>query len=450
MGEPKIAIELDYKQVDVSRPKYRMTQVIQQTGTQTFIVPPTAQQTSIFEIPAQPFNLARSFLQFTWTVAAPTLGAGHFNFTYNDFCPYFDNIQFYTRSGVVMADIQFCQMASKAMLKYNTSLKKYEQNDIVTEPLVRNNVLKDDDKAQRYDGTQASLNYKENAYVTFGNDNAEISVDYLLPLSIFKGTVFELDKDLHMGGQLTNIRFTWAANNTTGFVCDSSTIVASTITPFGIGSTISNLSLFLAQEVDESVVATLQAKILSGGIRYLTPFLYSTNENRTGTTQNVTLRYNRGHGQRLRKIYHTRVQADPLDLSGLYDTSNANDGAAAVGNSTDQLISYFYTQLDNKRLQEFNINCLTPGLDYMLMKPRLYDTPIFNQEIYQYNWIWEESWDEGVYDHKTQTTRSGIPLDIEKKWDIFVTFTDSFNINHFAFAVIEREIVVNAAGIAIV
>jgi len=472
-----VAAELDYQQVGVSKPQYRMTQLIQQTGGQTLTIPAAAQQTSIFEIPARPFNLARSYLQFSYTLPAPG-AAGSYCASWSDFLPVFDQIQFYTRSGVNMADIQFAQMAHKTMLKYETKLDHFLHADSSTGVLFRNNALVNATAAFRPGcsnsnqtvaaplvpplvgrSVTASLNYTEPSYYVLGEDNKALTQYFIVPLSTFVNTAFALNKDMHLGGQLAYIRFTWAPASVTGLVQSVNADPTNINTRWAaqaVPSTVSNLSLFLAQEIEESIVAVLQEKVLSGGMTYQVPYLYSLTQNLTGTNHNMTLRFNRGHGQRLRKIFYTRTSAAPSDPSLIYSTSNQTyqDGTWNDRGSTQMQLSYFYTQLDNRRQQEINVDCKwgTAGsaIDYMLMKPRLRDTVIQNLNMHQYNWGWIEGWEDGTYDKDSQVVRSGLSLDTEKKWDIFSVYATAANINHYAFAVIEREIVVDAAGVKII
>ena len=98
-------------------------------------------------------------------------------------------------------------------------------------------------------------------------------------------------------------------------------------------------------------------------------------------SQTITLRYNRIHGVTL-LIYH-----------GVYNTAealNTIDNHSNIYANTkiaSQKVTLFFTQLNNARLQEYDL-VSTIGDDWTLLKDELAENCILSSNIYYYNWFW--------------------------------------------------------------
>ena len=118
-----------------------------------------------------------------------------------------------------------------------------------------------------------------------------------------------------------------------------------------------------------------------------TPFVYTSKISlNAATSQTITLRYNQVHGATLLKVYHG-VYNTTEALNTIYDHSN-------VG--TDKLagtkVTSFYTQLNNSRLQEFNLTSAS-GDEWTLLKDSLAGSSTLSSNMYYYNWFWQESFE---------------------------------------------------------
>lgn len=469
-----VSKELDLAQREISRPSYTYTQVPVQNGLSTFSVSPASQFSVTFNLTAGlPYNLAKSYLQFTWSIPVAN---GTYGYIYQDFVPYVDNLLLQTEGGVTLAQINNCQMASKIMLKPNTKFHDFIRKDLFTEyltPCYSSAPIRYDPASNGVvDGVFPYLepNYLAGVAGAAGAAGS-LTQTVLIPLSMFKGTILALDKDLYFPRNVRLI-LNLAATNTVGFTA-ASPIVDGAAVAFTATAQYSNLYLYLCQETNPLINAALQAKVDAGGLRYLTDFLYTNVQNVVGSSQNMQVRYNKSNGQRLKKIYFSRVIGNlnpATNANQLYDTSNQYaetvlGGAAAgpFGHSTNQFISQFYSTLDGIRLQQLNVtthqvvpvttsggaqnfDAAMQGYDYMLMRQNLKGTIIYNTYMYAYNWFWMENFDQGEYDRESQSVRTGLPLEKEVRWDIFVTYSGSFNINSFAFAVVEREVIILPGG----
>ena len=152
-----------------------------------------------------------------------------------------------------------------------------------------------------------------------------------------------------------------AVTNTPATVGDAAAVAGSTLGLIQVSS----LQLYLAIEKNQNIINQMQSQVLSGGLTYLIPYvLQFKNSPAASTSQSVTVRFNRGHGAKLIKIYHSIYNlAESLNLA--YEHNNIN-GAK---------LQRYYSMLDNERIQEFELDC-TKLDDWNLMRENLAGTPL--------------------------------------------------------------------------
>ena len=99
-----ISPALDYKQMSVSRPTYRFSRLLPNTGSSSLTVTSAGGQEILIEIPAgKAFNLSESRLLYSITNIA-TAGAAISYWYRADILPFVSQIQLYTRSGQYLCD----------------------------------------------------------------------------------------------------------------------------------------------------------------------------------------------------------------------------------------------------------------------------------------------------------------------------------------------------------
>jgi len=239
----------------------------------------------------------------------------------------------------------------------------------------------------------------------------------------------------------------------------------------------------------------LRSRILTGGMSVLIPYVYQYKTNiSNASSQTVTLRFNRGNGSRLKKIYHSVFNNNETVSTGLvttagnqrviptgYDNDNraviyggwngANNNAGNVTNRSK--VQVFYTMLDNERLQEFNLVCADYD-DYMLLKDRLKGSVIQSADMFYYNWFWMEDFsgleDKTIEPANSEVLESGLDLSVERKWDFYAQQVNSVaagdadtelnsvnaansnggSYNHYTFAITQKTLTVSSAGITVI
>jgi len=287
----------------------------------------------------------------------------------------------------------------------------------------------------------SDLDYTEPSYVyrsakEAGAGQSVLNMNVYLPLKYIKNTIFSLDKDIYFG-EIILMRVVWAQSKKIVFsnTGDTNLHTGALATTNTIG--VQGLALYLAVEKNPEVTNSLRERIASGGLNILFPYVHYEKNARNGGNQNVTLRFNRAHGLRLLKIYHS-IFHSVEESDTAYDHNNIN-GAKCT---------YYYTMLNNERQQEYNVECAQLD-DYNLHRKFLKDKVLQTANMYQYNWFHLDNYtgDVDIYNPENKDSlETGLDLSIEQKWDIFCN-TVSANYNHYSFAIVQRMLTITPAGI---
>lgn len=455
-----IPTEIDYKKYDYIHPIYHHSKLIQQTGGQTITLNAAGGQESIFELPVKTFNLAESYLDFTLTL--PVGGGGIWNWVHCAGVPFFQQIQLYTRSGLFLCDLINAEHASNMIAPVETRFEDFITMDRnigaaaavgYNEGLRPNNAVIGAGQAafinnpDRPNNTNPWVNYDEMTYgfQSAAAGNTALVVNYKIKLSHFKETILALNKDLYFNGEILLMRFVWNSGNKIGWTATA--VDTPNNGPAAVvwaANSITNLTLYLAVEQNQMIVNDIMEKIKVSGLSLLVPFIHQNKASLNGTSQSVTLRYNRGHGLKLRKIFHSLYNAAEV-LNTAYERTNIA-GATTVTN--------YYTMLDNSRLQEFNVDC-TAGDDWMIIKDKLKGSAVLSYNQFGYQWLHLEDFThmrspaDLPMKPDEHNLLCGVDLNVERKWDFFGT-TANANWIHYSFAVCDKLLTIGAQGISFV
>lgn len=288
------------------------------------------------------------------------------------------------------------------------------------------------------------VDYKEPKYFVSGTVGGDTVIKVKFPLGLLYDTIFELDKTIDFA-EILQLRIVWNPSTKIYFFHSDPLSVAggANMTAADNSVVISSLRMFVAQELRPEVIQGLRSKISSGGMSLTIPYTYSWKTALFSERQNITLKFNRAHGKRLQRIYHTLFQKNETK-----NTCYDHDSRGARKATT------FYTTLDGHRLQEFNIDC-SEEEDYMLMKSKLQGSAVMNADIYKYNWVWCDDFtgDKPLW-QKDWGSVCGLDLGEERTWEFVgdaITVNaapdalDSYN--HYTFAVCQRDLRITSSGL---
>lgn len=462
--------QLDYKKVPYMHPTYRLSKVLPQSGLQNTTISTAGGQETIFECPIYAFNLSKSYINFE--IAPPISAvASTINFMFTDCMAPIRQLQLYTRSGIYIADINEVGNYTKVSWKVEINQKEFLDydkgfNGIGTTRLLQpvNNLGTQAAAVstiaqgfnQRATGTPAggavgattrtiTTSMVEPKYLEPGTAAAANPVLFVqFDLGMLKNTIFGLNKDIYFG-EIILLRIVW---NSTTRIYYQGAALADTITNAAAATgncDIENLALYLAIEKNDEITNQLRSQILSGGLNILIPYVYTFKFNLGGGSQTVSIRLNRGHGRKLKKIFHSVFNGAETS-----NTAYDNDERHYIANIAK--IQRFYTLLDNQRLQEYDLT-LQDYDDYFYQKDKLKDTLLYTSDVYYYNWVWIEDWtglsDKTINPKDTSVLETGLSLDLERKWDFYGTMVAG-NYNHYTFAVTEKMLTITSQGITVI
>lgn len=446
--ESEISRQLDYKKNLYAHPEYSLTKLLPQSGLQTFNLSNTGAPDTYFEIPTNVFNLSRSHLYFTLT--PNTSGENKFNWIGCLGVQPIRQVTLTTRSNVELANINFANNYTNLIFCPETKLQEYLTYPKIGANQVGNNTLRrffgafnDIGGTARGNGSAMDVPYTEPAYYEAGTgDNDDPVLNIGLPLSVFKNSVFELDKDIYAGGQVLILRIVWENVSRYQTYGTSDTNPSSGAVTKTDNINLTNLALYLAVETNTLIANEVMAKVASpGGLQILIPYVHGfKNSPGAGTSQTITLRLNSGHGRKLKRIYH-----------GVYNNSESGLVSFDHSNVNNAKFSEFYSMLNNKRLQQFNVKPATFD-DYMILKEKLVNTVIQSPNMYAYNWFWLDSWDgKEITDEKSlsQNNSSGLDLSLEQKWDMYFVTMVNAAYNHYSFAITEKLLTIDNLGLTV-
>ena len=169
--------QLDTNTIQFVKPIYSLRKVYPQSSPgQTFDIGTGGGVESIFEVPAQAFNLARSYLYFTMTAAASATLNSEFNWTFTDVVTPIRQIQLYSAGGARFVDLDNAPNYTKIVNKVETPIEEFleydyhGQSDVYTNSigrfLCRNNTLTSSNTKTlaapygfRHDNTPSSISY---------------------------------------------------------------------------------------------------------------------------------------------------------------------------------------------------------------------------------------------------------------------------------------------------
>lgn len=265
-------------------------------------------QTLVFEIPPSNYNFSKSFLSFTYTVAAGGAGEAHAHYAH---IPPLQQLQFQGQGSniqiVNITDFAGYWAATRGFEKYDTFIKENGNALDATSvggaliagcryhaAISENGALNSSVYSNRRAIQTGALTgipptgQIATQYLATGEDVTASAFQMRLDLSQLYGTIFCLDKVIPVR-QRTNLTLTMATLNQM-FVDLAAAIAATT------AATTLSVSLTLCQEVNPLVVQSLNAKVASGMFDLLIPYVSQSNYSTTASSSNVAQFNNTSNG----------------------------------------------------------------------------------------------------------------------------------------------------------
>lgn len=444
----EISDETNYSKVNALKPNYQLFKLTQQSGGNSVTLSTSGGEQSVFEIPTNVVNLSRSFLNYT--ISTTAAGAGDFgNIFYNGTPGCIRDIELVTQSGERLVNIpnvtKYCQVVSLTDTPVSVLQSGSDESTLAPSNATSAGVVRGYKVSVSIGTATAHVNpvdtdvrqvigasYVEPLHFVSVN-NAALVKKFRIPLSIFKNSLLELDKDLWFG-QILSLRVTY--NPTDKISSDSKSVGLLTQIASATAPTLTGLNLYLAVEKNPILADQIKQQVLNSGLDVLCDYVHSYNRNLTGTSHALSYNFSRAHGRSLKKIYSVPYLAS--------DTTKSNFYNHAYKQLANDAITNVYTQLNNERLQQWNMDTIS-GDEYMVMLNKLKGSCIQNQEHFLYNYFYADSWTDLKFHEREPNQKIGLPLDVEQKWDLNAVTGGARN--WFTYAVCQRVLSIGKEGI---
>lgn len=401
-----------YKDVDIRIPRYRYARVPLNNLTSGVVsFSPTSSTLLEWRIPAQSvINLGKSYVsyQYTWPGSAAGNNQGlttGYSVVHQNGCD-FRTAYLGNGSGLAIADLQYADAAVNTFRPIKTKLTDFLGNDQLTQFFPCNQLASTNILPFSRDGLAAgtqnasTTNYLEQQYLQISAaPNTAIPISRVFPLSSFKGTVFEMDKDLVFGGEMY-IRLYSNFLQRMGFYTTAPTNPNANMTPITTNVDVTNVYLYLAIEENLDIRNSLLTVLAKGSIKMTIPFMYTYRVNASSRSTNcsASITMTKNYGRAIKQI--TLVPYNGQELTQYaYDHSNVN-GAASF--------TTLQTSMDGRPLTDSRLTCYNPnssilpvaggvpasswGDDYREALHLTHASCLLQYPQYQTNWFYADCW----------------------------------------------------------
>jgi len=390
MEQPSLDVKraetIEYRASVLADSSYKMTRLVQNTGGDSVVISGT-QAVATIELPSVAMNLAKSWLNFTITV--PKHGTGtDAALIYRD-TPPIQRLELFTRAGRYLCDISNFANVYQA---FGQRTKKIESFHGFRDSIVTN--------------TQAPGNLAIRKFATMLGTatGTHLSTKFRIPGNELYNTILSLDKSVYFG-EVLQLRITFGALDTIAFYGTDVHGAGGSAAP---SATLTDFNYYLAQETNPRVVNDLIQTVSTEGMSLVVPFVHSYKTTANSEKTAVSIRLSRGHGQSCERIY-------TIPISG------AETFADRYVADAEQLVS-FYSLLDSRRIQEFDIKCggADGEKDYLWMRSEENKDRVVSLDAANnvQNFAWSDSWCDGLECAKKQHL-GGLDLSVERKYDIY-------------------------------
>ena len=406
---------IKYRPTFTEKSHYKFTKLIQNVGSEAVTIG-ASQQISTFEIPSVCMNLARSYLNFSATIAAQDIG--FFSHCFRDVISA-SRWELYLRDGTYLADVSsFAQMV-RTNGQRNKHIEDFHSSDF--------DVL-----------SRTAVNDLNIRRINSSADNTAEVMSFRIAGKEIYDTIMSLDKNLYFGGQVIMLRITWREAPAWGYRSDNADPALGTTTALQGNVEITDLSYMLSQEANPVIATALIQKVTQGtGIQTIVPysFVYRTSL-QNSTSHAISVRLSAGHGLALERVY-TRFGTDDETKENRYNAE-----------LTTADFTSWYALLNSRRMSEFDI--LAGGTsDYHWMREREHGGKVVGLSILNDtgDYAWTNDWCGGRTQCAIKGEAGGLSLtEGEVKYDLYVKCNGAKSKTYYTIVVCQRMLTINPMG----
>jgi hypothetical protein len=469
---PQESKELNYDVMDYKSAVYKLRQIQQNNGGSAITLSANSTTQSLFNIPNETFNLARSYITLDMKVdgnATPNFGNVHFT----DSLP-IDNLKFKPSSGDPVVQVDNAQVYTKFSQAAVLGMNEYLSRDSVYADTAIGTAFPISEcsgcQPQQVPSTQVTLqilaSVPSKTYLvgstnlvsetpsnqTSGTTNDEktpqrlvagaftgnagtgaTTIRYHIPLAAFSGTALAVNRSVCYG-QIMQLYINWAPFSRWGF-CGLNTAAVPTLLA---APTVSNLYLYLANDISISG-REIMALANSSGLQLSIPYLECTSYTPAAAGVNsVPYTLNPGTGTLLKRV-----------MVVVANSTNTLGTTAQIDNVGGARFSTVQSYLDSKPLQDYQM-LISDSTLWQYMKPMIKSSPAgLDQRNYLINCFYLDNFsdcNESVEWPENDLKMSGLSIDQTRNYAVKMTTTATSIV--LLFAVWSRNLIIRPNGIS--
>lgn len=435
---------INYETVPIQSSHYKYQEVIKQTGGTTETITTSGGQQAVFELAPNVYNFSKFKYAMTLTPAAS--GASQYNWMACDGWTMIRRLQLTTRSGVHLVDIDDVAKLTNMFIRRNISQDKAVIQDTGANFFTGFSAFQGTPATNYRQTADVAEIYQEGRYtLTGGSNTATPVVNCLLDFSMLFHTLFEQDKTLFLGPDSLYLTITFAPTTQFLWFGDSATDPTSSATIYAGSVAVTGQKLWTCIDENPETVAMLKDKVAGGSLRVIYEDPLYNLSSLSGTSQNVSVRYNPGQGKRLKKIYHA-IYSNTQSVNTAFDKNALADAKAKE----------YYIRINEKRTADYNIDTSSFN-DYIFYADQKQGSNLVGRDAWYYNYVIETDFTTPYTVSKIvdgpipwDNIEQGLPLDGEIKYDFLGVDMANATFQHIVFGVVQKELVVSSSGLSVV
>lgn len=397
-------------------------------------VPTSGGKSSLFEIPSNVYNHYLSELWFTMTPAAST--GTTYNYANISTIGAIQKIQLYSKNNVFLVDAGRVNKYLEAVNPYRYSLSELKENSFITGageeqqigqyPHISNGTAGSVSTKTAAQGDNDGISYDSMAFVHPNSstaDSANPIINVRFQLGKLFHTLFEMNKEIYYP-EILYLKIFWSPSIEMYFTSDSATDPTSNAAAVAGSVVLSNIYLYAARETNSEIIEKVQ--MATEGSTFWIDRYQEVSIDRSGTVQNHSFPIDGSFGINLKRIYYVLWNQNET-ANTMYDHDNDSDAKYET----------FHTEMDGRRLQEYDLDT-SINEDYYYLKGLLKNTCIRNAKSYALQSVWIDHWDNF---EQLDNAEQGMPLDRQYMYQWKSTTASATHI-HSAYVVTQRKMTI--------
>ena len=292
-----------------------------------------------------------------------------------------------------------------------------------------------------------------------------ITMRYRINLGDYKNTLFALNKDLFFNRRMRMIinfeglyrwGFTYQPNP--NYITPTNSFVGAADFTSALTFTLSNVTLRLALQSNETVASMVRQQVAVDGLRMLFPFTLCTNFTASAVTaqQQFQVPINASLGQRLLRVYSVALNGS--NIAAAFCSNDNSQPATAAANAPNNLYTQIQTKLNARFMQDSPLY-LNSQEDFRFLREMLRGSAITCSDAFYQKSFFVDNFTSGDRSHMwddDNTSIGGLELkradgqSVDYVYSLIVTSGTIAGTMFYIFPVVQRELVITKDNVLMI